>query len=186
MKNLKKFWSALVILAMILTLSASAFAAGTQTVSSDGASATTTVTLTADAATFNVTVPTSIAIRVNADGSVTCPTDVKITNNSTAAVKVSAIEMRKGTWSLVPFTTDMAAERVDAKKLGFSMTAGGNTVKTTSSADSQTLSHTAANWTIEKSANLPIQCSAVASAVSSATSTPATAASIIFTLAWAK
>ena len=185
MKNLKKLCSALLVAALILAMSVSAFAADTQTVSSDGGSATTTVTLTADAAIFNVTVPTSIAVRINSDGSVTCPSDVKIVNNSTAAVKVSTIEMRKGTWSLVPFTTDMSVERVDANKLGFSMTAGGNTAKTASSADSQTLTHSATNWTIEKSANLPIQCSAVASAVSKATTSSSTAASIIFTLTWA-
>lgn len=186
MKNLKKVCAVLAAMALILALTVSAFAAESQTVTSDGGSATTTVTLTADAAIFDVIVPTAIAIKVNADGSVTCPSDVKIVNNSTAAVKVSAIEMRKGTWSLVPFTTDMSVELVDANKLGFSMTAGGNTVKTTSSADSQTLTHNAANWTIGKSANLPIQCSAVASAVSRATSTASTAASIIFTLTWAK
>lgn len=185
MKNLKKFCSALLVAALVLALSVSAFAADTQTVTSSGGSATTTVTLTADAAIFNVTVPTAIAIKVNADGSVTCPSDVKIINNSTAAVVVSSIEMRKGTWSLVPFTTDMSVERVDANKLGFSMTAGGNTAKTTSSSDSQTLTHTASNWTIQKSANLPIQCSAVASAVSRATSSSSTAASIVFTLTWA-
>lgn len=185
MKNLKKLCSALLAAALIFAMSVSAFAAGTQTVSSDGGSATTTVTLTADAAIFNVTVPTSIAVRINSDGSVTCPSDVKIVNNSTAAVKVSAIEMRKGTWSLVPFTTDMSVERVDANKFGFSMTAGGNTAKTTSSADSQTLTHSAASWTTEKSATLPIQCSAVASAVSKATTSSSTAASIIFTLTWA-
>lgn len=185
MKNLKKLCSALLVAALILAMSVSAFAADTQTVSSDGGSATTTVTLTADAAIFNVTVPTSIAVRINSDGSVTCPSDVKIVNNSTAAVKVSTIEMRKGTWSLVPFTTDMSVERVDANKFGFSMTAGGNTAKTTSSTDSQTLTHSASSWTIEKSANLPIQCSAVASAVSKATTSSSTAASIIFTLTWA-
>lgn len=185
MKNLKKFCSALLAVALVLALSVSAFAAETQTVTSDGGTATTTVTLSADAAIFNVTVPTAIAINVNADGSVTCPSDVKIINNSTAAVKVSAIEMRKGTWSLVPFTTDMSVERVDANKLGFSMTAGGNTAKTTSSADNQALTHTASSWTIEKAANLPIQCSAVASAVSRATSSSTTAASIVFTLTWA-
>ncbi len=170
-------------LAMLMAI-VPAYAAG-NTVTSAGSSGTTPVELTADAATFSVTVPTSIAIHVNADGTCTCPSNVELTNESTAAVKVTKIEMKNGTWTLVPYTTNMAVELVDAKKLGFQVVVGTDTIATTATGN-QTLTHNAAQWTMpQKDAKLSLGFSAVSSAVSSPVTTAETAASIIFTVAWA-
>lgn len=154
-------------------------------VTSDGGTGITPVTLTADAATFSVTLPTSVAIHVNPDGTVTCPSNVTITNGSTAAVKVTNIEMKNGTWTLVPYTTNMAVELVDVKKLGLQVTCGTDTIATTTTGN-QTPTHVPAQWTMaQKDATLSLDFAAVASAVSSPVTTAETAASIVFTVAWA-
>lgn len=139
MKNAKKLLATALSVALVIGCFVSASAA--ETVQTSGGTGETTVVLTAEAATFSVTVPTSIPIRVNADGSVTCPDNVEILNESTAAVQVTKIDMKDGAWSLVPFTTDMSQERVDSKKLGFQMTAGEDVVATAATGD-QTIAHT--------------------------------------------
>lgn len=162
-------------------------------VATPGANGDTPVTLTAEATTFSVTVPTSIAIHVNADGSVTCPTadTVKIVNNSAGPVKVTNIAMTNGAWSLVSYNggnrADMAAAGVDSKHLGFQMAAGGDTVATSANGN-QTLTHDATKWVIGAldtgDNELPITCAAIASAVSAEITTAETAATVVFTLGW--
>lgn len=155
-------------------------------VTTPGGTGETTVNLTAEAATFSVEVPTSIAVQVAADGTATCASNVKITNGSAAAVKVTNIQMRNGTWNLVPFTTDFAKEKVDSKKLGFQMTVNGDEVATDKTGE-QPLTHSADAWTMDSyGASLDIQCAAKASAVSEAISADESAATIVFTIGWAK
>ena len=158
-------------------------------ISASGGTATTPVQLTAEATTFDVTVPTGIAIQVNADGTVTCPaaSAVKITNNSAGAVKVTNIAMNNGTWSLVSYNggsrAALAAEKVDAKKLGFQLSVTGDTAATASDG-SQTLTHNAAKWIIDPNEDLEITTAAIATAVSSAISEAETAANVVFTIGW--
>lgn len=149
----------------------------------------TPVNLTASASTFSVTVPTSIAITVNADGSVTCPDSsaVQISNSSAGPVKVTNIRMNNGTWGLVSYNggnrSGVAAAGVDSNKLGFKLEANGDTAAT-SKDGSQDLSHTESKWVINGGSALSITTSAIASAVSQSTSQAETAATLIFTIAW--
>ena len=84
----------------------------------------------------------------------------------------------KNGWQLVPYTTDMAHAKVDAKQLGFKI----NDVQTSKTGDTETFSLTSP-WTIVENARLPIDYDAVVSAVSQ----PVTAQdvlSIVFVLEW--
>lgn len=178
----KRIIAGLMAVIMLMGMT-SAMAAGT--ITTDGGTGETTVTLTAEAATFNVTVPTSLAIKVNADGTVTPPTNVAIANASPAPVKVTTVAMNKGAWSLVAYDGfEPATEKVNAKKLAFSLTADNTAVKTGSTDATQTLG--TPGWTIAaKNGSLPITVAAKASAVSEAISTAETAATVVFTIAWA-
>lgn len=185
MKLKNKIGAGLLAAVMALSLCVPAFAEEGK-VNTVGGSGTTKVEMTAEAAAFSVTVPTSLAFKVNADGSVTVPNNVELVNNSTAAVKVTNIEMKNGTWKLVSFDTNFAKEKVDSKKLAITMTANGDTVTTANVAgDTQTFTYDAAKWTMDqKGATLPLTFAAKASAVSATTSSSETAASIIFTIGW--
>ena len=186
--NLKKILSVAIAVLMVMSLAVNAFAADEDvTVSTSGGTGETVVALTADAAIFSVTVPTQISFHIKADGTVTAPTDVKLINNSAAAVKVTKIDVQEDAWKLASFATDMAKEPVNAKKLALQLTAGEDTVATTKDGD-QTLAHNAAAWTMEakghEGATLQLTCAANASAVSNGFETAVNAASIVFTIGW--
>lgn len=113
---------------------------------------------------FSVTVPTTMALTMGTDGEVYAPSDVVIVNNSTAAVlvKKADINSRNG-WNIVPYSTNMANEKVDSKKIGFKM----NGIQTDSVGTTESLSYND-SWIIEKDKS----SSVVYDAVVSATSTP--------------
>ena len=113
---------------------------------------------------FSVTVPTTMVLAMGTDGEVYAPSDVVIINNSTAAVSVKKadINSRNG-WNIVPYSTNMANEKVDAKKIGFKM----NGIQTDSAGTTDSLSYNN-SWIIEKDTS----SSVVYDAVVSATSTP--------------
>lgn len=167
-------------------------AANSGTISSPG-TGNTPVTLTAAAATFNVTVPTSIPLVVGADSKVTSPSDVKIINNSAGPVKVTAIAMNDGTWTMTDYNggdrSKIAAEKVGSNKLGLSLTAGGNTVASSKNG-SQSPDIDSTKWRItgKNTGNndLPITVGAIASAVSTKIENAVTAANVVFTVAWNK
>lgn len=167
-------------------------AANSDTISSPG-TGNTPVTLTAAAATFNVTVPTSIPLVVGADSKVTSPSDVKIINNSAGPVKVTAIAMNDGTWTMTDYNggdrSKLAAEKVGSNKLGLSLTAGGNTVASSKNG-SQSPAIDSTKWRItgKNTGNndLPITVGAIASAVSTKIENAVTAANVVFTVAWDK
>lgn len=151
----------------------------------------TPVTITAAATTFNVTVPTDIALAIKADGTVTVPTNVKIINNSAGAVKVTAVTGKDGKWTLTNYNggdrAELAKEKVDAKKLGLSLTAGGNAVTSTGSNALTTVDSTM--WRMEGKGTgdgneLPITVGAIATAVSTEVTEADTVATVTFTLAW--
>lgn len=153
--------------------------------------ATTPVTVKAEATTFNVTVPAGIPLAIKADGSVVTPSDIKITNNSGGPVKVTKIAMQHGAWNLTDYNggnrSKLAAEGVDTKKLGLSLTANTNQVVTSKDGDQEpTMDST--KWVINgkdsETHELPIAVGAIASAVSTAISTEVTAANVVFTIGW--
>ena len=167
-------------------------AANSGTISSPG-TGNTPVTLTAAASTFNVTVPTSIPLVVGADSKVTSPSDVKIINNSAGPVKVTAIAMNDGVWTMTDYNggdrSKLAAEKVGSNKLGLSLTAGGNTVASSKNG-SQSPAIDSTKWRItgKNTGNngLPITVGAIASAVSTKIENAVTAANVVFTVAWDK
>lgn len=167
-------------------------AANSGTLSSPGTGST-PVTLTAAASTFNVTVPTSIPLVVGADSKVTSPSDVKIINNSAGPVKVTAIAMNDGMWTMTDYNggdrSKLAAEKVGSNKLGLSLTAGGNTVASSMNG-SQSPAIDSTKWRItgKNTGNneLPITVGAIASAVSTKIENAVTAANVVFTVAWDK
>lgn len=188
MKRIKsRILSGILALCLVAGLSLPAFA--TSGISASGGSAATPLNLTAAAASFDVVVPTGIALTINADATVTCPaaSAVRITNNSAGAVKVSGISMSEGTWHLASYNGGnralLAKEAVDAKKLGFQLSVAGDSAATTK-AGNQTLTHDASKWVIEPGASLSITTAAIATAVSRAIETSETAASVVFTISW--
>lgn len=167
-------------------------AANSGTISTPG-SGSTPVTLTAAASTFTVTVPTSIPLVVGANSKVTSPSDVKIINNSAGPVKVTAIAMNDGAWTMTDYNdgdrSKLAAEKVGSNKLGLSLTAGGNTVASSKNG-SQSPAVDSTKWRItgKNTGNneLPIAVGAIASAVSTKIENAVTAANVVFTVAWDK
>ncbi len=167
-------------------------AANSGTISSPGTGST-PITLTAAASTFNVTVPTSIPLVVGADSKVTSPSDVKIINNSAGPVKVTAIAMNDGVWTITDYNggdrSKLAAEKVGSNKLGLSLTAGGNTVASSKNGN-QSPAIDSTKWRItgKNTGNngLPITVGAIASAVSTKIENAVTAANVVFTVAWDK
>lgn len=186
--KLKRTASLLMSSALIASaLGMSAFAAND--VSAPGAG-TTPVTVTAEASTFNVTVPTAIPLAVNANGTVTPPSNVEIINNSSGPVKVTSVAMNNSAWSMTDYNggsrTKIAAEKVGSKKLGLSLTAKTEAMASKTDGD-QTL--TPSQWLMQgkdggtDNAKLSITVGAIATANDTAVSKE-TAANVIFTLAW--
>lgn len=192
---MKKF-AALAMAGAIMTtsLAGSAFATDVQ-VDPTSKQGTTKVVVSAEGATFDVTVPTVITVHVDAAGNTTCADNLAITNNSAANVRVAKIEMQDGAWELVDYNggdRSAIADKVDAKKLGFALTANSDTAATsgasTGTPKSQVLSHTPASWEIGtgSSNTLPMTAAAIATTVSAAISDAEQAATVVFTIEWAK
>lgn len=187
MKMTKQFMCGTMSLAMLFSLSAPAKAA------TAGSPQETPVEVAAEAATFNVTIPTQIALEQKADATVICPSQdaVKIVNHSPAPIKVTEISVKNGAWTLADYNggsrSKLAKEKVNAKKLGLQLTANGNAAATSTDGD-QKLSIDSSKWTLAgtgtDNSELPIAVSAIATAVSSGISAAQTAASVVFTVAW--
>ena len=127
---------------------------------------------------FSVTVPVVLPLTVDENGEVHTGS-AEIINASTSAVVVSSVSIStKNGWQLVPFSTDMAHEKVDAKLLGFQI----NDAQTSKTGDAEMFNLTAP-WTIAENDRLPISYDAVVSAVSKAV-TEQEVLSIVFVLEW--
>ena len=127
---------------------------------------------------FSVTVPVTLPLVVDESGEVHTGS-AEIINASTGTVVVSSVSIStKNGWQLVPYTTDMAHEKVDAKLLGFKI----NDAQTNKTGDAETFNLTAP-WTIAENGRLPISYDAVVSAVSKAV-TEQEVLSIVFVLEW--
>ena len=127
---------------------------------------------------FSVTVPVTLPLVVDESGEVHTGS-AEIINASTGTVVVSSVSIStKNGWQLVPYTTDMAHAKVDAKQLGFKI----NDSVTTKTGDAETLV-LRGPWDIAENGKLPLSYDAVVSAVSQ----PVTAQdvlSIVFVLEW--
>ena len=178
MKNIKKLVSLLLAVCLIAALSVSAFAATEVNVS--GGEGTTNVLLTTTAATFKVTVPTSLPVNIAADGTVTCAASgtAKIINGSSGPVRVTNVAINDaGSWTKKPFGYD------------FSGTATGTKQYTLKLNDADAVSGTICgevfgnSGVIAGGASAPITYAADAATQSVALSGE-TIASVIFTVAW--
>lgn len=144
------------------------------------------VKLTADEPTLSVTLPTSIPMQLKADGTVVCPTDLKIINNSSGPVEVSAITVKETDWGLTDYNGGsrslLSAVSIGSKKIGICFTARGGSAATTTSG-TQNLSYTKARWVIAGgNSALPIDCAAIASASKDNETT--TMGSVVFMIGW--
>ena len=127
---------------------------------------------------FSVTVPVTLPLVVDESGEVHTGS-AEIINASTGTVVVSSVSIStKNGWQLVPYTTDMAHEKVDAKLLGFKI----NDAQTNKTGDTEIFSLTSP-WEIAENSRLPLSYDAVVSAVSKAV-TEQEVLSVVFVLEW--
>ena len=127
---------------------------------------------------FSVTVPVTLPLIVDEGGEVHVGA-AEIINASTGDVIVSSVSIStKNGWQLVPYTTDMAHAKVDAKQLGFKI----NDAQTNKTGDTEIFSLTSP-WKIAENSRLPLSYDAVVSAVSKAV-TEQEVLSIVFVLEW--
>ena len=129
---------------------------------------------------FSVTVPAVLPVTVDELGGVHTAS-VQIRNNSTGAVKISAItlEARNG-WTIVPFATDMAHEQVGSREIGFSVLGAETAVR----GARETLACSGLPE-IPEGGSLPLAYDAVVSALPRpVTDTPVL--SVLFVLEWAE
>ena len=127
---------------------------------------------------FSVTVPVTLPLVVDESGEVHTGS-AEIINASTGTVVVSSVSIStKNGWQLVPYTTDMAHEKVDAQLLGFKI----NDAQTNKTGDTEIFSLTSP-WEIAENSRLPLSYDAAVSAVSKAV-TEQDVLSIVFVLEW--
>lgn len=70
---------------------------------------------------FSVLVPTSLPLVMDQDGNVTTSA-AQIVNNSSGDVTISFVTLRgEHGWKIVPYATEMANQKVDARVVGFSL-----------------------------------------------------------------
>ena len=128
---------------------------------------------------FSVTVPATLPLVVDETGKVYVAS-ASIVNNSTGDVKVSSVSVTsKNGWEFVPYSTNMAKAKVDAKQVGFRI----NSSETSKTGDSEVFT-LAAPWTVKEADALSINYDAVVSAVSQPV-TGQEIMSVVFVLEWA-
>ena len=128
---------------------------------------------------FSVTVPVSLALTVSEQGEVYAATGAEVVNHSTAAVQVTGVTVSAvNGWTLVPYDTDMASEKVDSRLIGFAL----NGSETASKGTTEALALTG-DWTVPLDGNLPLTYDAVVSALSQPVDQQVI--SIVFVLEWA-
>lgn len=107
---------------------------------------------------FSVTVPAYLLMVLSQDGTVYAATSAEIINHSTAAVEVTAISFTtENGWTLVPYTTDMANEKVDSCQIGFLLNGTDGYYGTVENDGS---------WIAGKDSSIPLIYDAVVSATS--------------------
>ena len=127
---------------------------------------------------FSVTVPASLTVTVSEHGVVYTATGAGIVNNSSGTVRVSGVTLRaENGWTIVPYATNMAAQKVDSRRIGFAL--GG--MQTAATGKSEQL--TASSMTVSAGATLPLSYDAVVSASSAAINEQVL--TIVFVVGWA-
>ena len=127
---------------------------------------------------FSVTVPASLTVTVSEHGVVYTATGAGIVNNSSSAVQVSGVTLRaENGWTIVPYATNMAEQKVDSKRIGFAL----GRIQTAATGKSELL--TASSMTISAGATLPLSYDAVVSASSAAINEQVL--TIVFVVGWA-
>lgn len=127
---------------------------------------------------FSVTVPASLTVTVSEHGVVYTATGAGIVNNSSSAVQVSGVTLRaENGWTIVPYATNMAEQKVDSKRIGFAL--GG--IQTAATGKSEQLN--ASSMTVSAGATLPLSYDAVVSASSAAINEQVL--TIVFVVGWA-
>ena len=128
---------------------------------------------------FSVTVPATLPLVVDEAGKVYVAS-ASIVNNSTGDVMVSSVSVTsKNGWEFVPYSTNMAKAKVDAKQVGFKI----NSSETSKTGDSEVFT-LAAPWKVKEADALSINYDAVVSAVSQPV-TGQEIMSVVFVLEWA-
>lgn len=127
---------------------------------------------------FSVTVPASLTVTVSEHGVVYTATGAGIVNNSSSAVQVSGVTLRaENGWTIGPYATNMAEQKVDSKRIGFAL--GG--IQTAATGKSEQLN--ASSMTVSAGATLPLSYDAVVSASSAAINEQVL--TIVFVVGWA-
>lgn len=151
MKKRRQVLMSLVLAVSMVLPYSTAFAAE---VTTPGGSANSEVTLTVgDTAPkiFSVTVPSEIPVNIRQDGTVEVAKNLNIRNDSSDAVKVTAISVAgKNGWSVAEYAADFSAKPDNSKVIAMQFRGDG-----TDSAGDITL--TSNNWNIPVSTNLDIQ-----------------------------
>ena len=156
---------------------------GTSVDSTTGA-ASVPVTVAREAATFSVTVPSTLPIAVDANGNVTTATDAAIINNSSAPVAVTKVELTsQSNWTLAAYSRDILNLPVDTRQFGLQMNIGDKTVATSNSGTSDILSDSL-NARIAKGQNCAVTYNALFPAQTAAVS-DTQIANVVFTVGWA-
>lgn len=130
-------------------------------------------------ARFSVTVPVSLIVTVSQSGEVFTADGAALVNNSTGPVSIKEITLtaRNG-WTLVPFTVNMANEKVDSKQIGFVI----NGAQSASRGENEALSVDTSP--IAAGESLPIVYDAVISANSEAVDEQVL--TVVFVVGWAE
>ena len=107
---------------------------------------------------FSVTIPAVMTVVVSENGAVYTATNAAIINNSTDAIEITDIMISpSGGWTLVPYDTNMAAEKVDSRLIGFMLNGVDGTVDNLS---------IEGDWTVDQGDELALFYDAVVSATS--------------------
>lgn len=190
-KSLQKICGTLALATIALNISAGAAtpekekAESATKVDASTGSASVPVNITREAATFSVTVPTSLPVSMKADGTVATATDAAIINNGSYPVAISKVEMTSiNDWGLTVYDkTEVKKLPVDTKKIGMELTIGGKTIITASDTTSDTLSENL-ETSIEAAQRCLVSYNAAIPAQSAALS-EIQVANVIFTVGWA-
>lgn len=145
------------------------------------------ITVTREAATFSVTVPTSLPVTVAADGTVTVADNATIENNGSSAVCVKNVKVTASeNWALASFDKSaMLKEAPGTKKVGLSITMGSKTAATSAAGQSEDIcSYDNTDITIAAGNKLKVTYDATIPAQPNGL-TQEQAASVIFTIDWA-
>lgn len=114
---------------------------------------------------FSVTVPAYLPIAVSESGLVTTATNAQIINNSAGTVMVTDIWVAgENGWSVVPYKTNMASEKVDSKQIGLML--NNAATEMIGWDNTATLALTEYEWIIAPGSALLLTYDAVVSAVS--------------------